>query len=372
MLFGILIAAIGIYDLAQLQWNSFCGLLQNSSFAVGMTVKIAHVSMAVDQFVAVTQPLRRYQLMERTLPWFLFATFAVWVLQTTFGLITSALNLQTVAESLVGRENSSVMFPGCRYETGITKTMLLSIEVETAISSFVTASLFIYTGVVGHRNKSRLMGRMNQRWAEDSSRHDHQRFFENYKAFKSICAVLSLTLVLDVVFTVIRFIARWYPIPTTSGFLHMVRLLAFIIEGWAYGLLNAKMRAAYKKSLCGRSRAIDPMPVGAVAAGQRQNRQETAAQHPRGLEQVDQDPKGLEEVVQDHRGFKEVVQDPRGSEDVTQRQEETGNAAESQRGSESRVHPPQEMSSGAESQQGQRSVVPAAIFFVPVDMPAIE
>ena len=42
--------------------------------------------------------------------------------------------------------------------------------------------------------------------------------------------------------------------PKFSGFMHQVRLLAFIFEGWAYGLANAKLRAAYRNVICGMCR----------------------------------------------------------------------------------------------------------------------
>ena len=80
-----------------------------------------------------------------------------------------------------------------------------------------------------------------------------QKFFDNFRAFKKIIAVLSLTLIMDIVAPIIRFTNRWYPMPRLAGFLHQVRLLAFIFEGWAYGLLNTKLRAAYRKTLCGDS-----------------------------------------------------------------------------------------------------------------------
>ena len=49
MMFGLFVAAIGAYDLAQLQWHGFCSLLQNGGFGVGIAMKFAQVGMAVDQ-----------------------------------------------------------------------------------------------------------------------------------------------------------------------------------------------------------------------------------------------------------------------------------------------------------------------------------
>ena len=80
--------------------------------------------------------------------------------------------------------------------------------------------------------------------------------------------VLSLTVSLDIVAPLLRISSRWYPRPMLNGLLHQVRLFGLIFEGWAYGLLNAKLRAAYKKTFCRRSRRVED-PVFELSLPQR-------------------------------------------------------------------------------------------------------
>ena len=83
-----------------------------------------------------------------------------------------------------------------------------------------------------------------------------QRLIDNYQAFKKILMVLSLTITLDIIGPIQRFARRRYLMPVISAYLDQTRVFAFVFEGWAYGLLNAKLRAAYKRMLCGRSNRV--------------------------------------------------------------------------------------------------------------------
>ena len=73
--------------------------------------------------------------------------------------------------------------------------------------------------------------------------------------------VLSLTTVMDIITPIFRILSRWYPRPKLNGMLHHLRLIGFILEGWAYGLLNMKLRAAYRKMFCRRSRQVEDLVV---------------------------------------------------------------------------------------------------------------
>ena len=75
---GIMAMLNGVYDLTQMN-NSLCVLLVYGSGTLWIASKVAHVCLAVDQFVAVTRPLHYYQTMERFQPWrvaFIWLTWA--------------------------------------------------------------------------------------------------------------------------------------------------------------------------------------------------------------------------------------------------------------------------------------------------------
>ena len=251
MLFGLTVMLIGAYDLAQFDLDGLCQALQYSSFGLAVSFKMSEVCMAVDQYVAVIHPLRHYQIMTRARPWLFAAIWLPWAANLLFGLFAVIFDMETFAESVAGRDNASLVFPECRWESGLASVYTFIVETELVTLSLTCAGLFIYTGIVGHITSSRLLReqhRLRASWADGT---DDGKFLENYRAFKSVLAVLSLTVTLDVVEPILRVTSRWYPMPQLSGLLHQARLLGGIFEGWAYGLLNSKLRAAYKKTLCG-------------------------------------------------------------------------------------------------------------------------
>ena len=256
-LFGIIHALVGIYGLADFQNVTLCRFLQYISFGVGIAFKPAQMGAAVDQFVAVTKPLQHYPIMMRALPWLFAATWITCAVQILFGTVAHLLDMETFSEH-VGAQGNGTAFTGCRWETALENVYTIVVEVEMVTFSLVTASLLVYTGVVGHRRKARLMTEERQR-RQDGIRgnNDNQTFLDNYRAFKYIMTVLSLTVSLDIVAPILRISSRWYPRPKINGLLHQIRLFGFIFEGWAYGLLNAKLRAAYKKTFCRRSRRVE-------------------------------------------------------------------------------------------------------------------
>ena len=247
---GLAIMLIGIYDLIKLDINGLCRSLQYLGFGFGIAFKAGQLCMAVDQYVAVFHALRHFPIMERARPWLFGATWLTWIMQIIFGIFANIFDLETFADSTIDSTNATLVFPECRWESALANVYTMVFEVQLVSFSLATAGLLIYTGVTGHRIKKKLIRAQKQRnsmFGDD----DNQKFFDNFRAFKKIIAVLSLTVVMDIVAPINRFANRWYPMPQLAGFLHQVRLLAFIFEGWAYGLLNAKLRAAYKKTLCG-------------------------------------------------------------------------------------------------------------------------
>ena len=259
--------------MAGLQSVAQCRGLEYFSMGVGVAFKAAQTCAAVDQFVAVKHPLQHYSIMIRARPLLFAGTWLTCGVQLVLGLVAHFLHLQTFAERAESL-GSNVTYTGCRWETGLAYFSTIFIEVEMVAFSLATASLLVYTGVVGYRMKRKLMRRDREVRRNDNSGEDSNKaFLDNYRAFKKIMAVLSLTVTLDIVAPILRISSRWYPQPTLNGLVHMSRIFCFIFEGWAYGLLNAELRAAYRKTLCGRSNRVADPEVTRSAATHR-SRQE--------------------------------------------------------------------------------------------------
>ena len=257
MCFGVSHTFVALFDLAQLKARALCVTLQHSSFGFGIAFKMAQVCMAADQYVAVAYPLKHYTLMMRARPWLFAATWLTWAAQPTFGLFAAAAGLENHAESLHGKGNgTAALFPECRWETSFSRVYIVLVEVQMMSTSLFTLGLFIHTFVVGHRTKLRLGRELRQADDRNVIPQNDLKFLRNFKVFKKIAMVLSLTVSLDIFTPLVRFYSRWHPMPQLSGFLQQLRVFGFIFEGWAYGLLNAKLRAAYKRTFCGRETAV--------------------------------------------------------------------------------------------------------------------
>ncbi|KAF0298954.1 hypothetical protein FJT64_003725 [Amphibalanus amphitrite] len=250
---GLSIMLIGLYDVVRIQSVTLCRGMQYSGMGLGVAFKASQMCVAVDQYVAVMYPLQHYSIMVQSRPLLFAVTWLTCVVHIVIGFIAHLLDLETFAERSE-RLGSNTTYVGCRWESALSYYSSVFVEVEMVVFSLITASLLLHTGVVGHRIKARLMRetrdirRNNTSSGED--RDSNKTFLDNYRAFKKILVVLSLTVSLDVVAPILRISSHWYPQPMVNGFLHQVRLLAFISEGWAYGLLNTKLRAAYRKMLC--------------------------------------------------------------------------------------------------------------------------
>ena len=251
LLDGFVITIVGIYDLVGIYIPALCRSIHYFGFGFGIAFKVGHVCMALDQYVAVFHPLHHFQIMIRARPWLFAGTWLTCAAQMVFGLFANIFQLKTHADNVLSGTlmNSTVLFPECRWETGLADVFTIAFEFQLLAFSLATAGIIIFTGIHGHRFKKQIMKELRQPERPYGNR--DQKLLDNYKAFKKIIVVLSLTVTLDIIAPIIRFYSRWYPMPKLNGFLHQLRLLGFIFEGWAYGLLNAKLRAAYKKTLCG-------------------------------------------------------------------------------------------------------------------------
>ena len=252
-LFGLTVALIGVHDLVELKVGNLCQALQYSGAGLSVSFKMSEVCMAVDQYAAVIHPLHHYQIMTRLRPWLLAAIWLPWAANFLFGFFAIVFDMETFADSVVGSGNGSLAFPECRWESGLASVYTYIAETQLVTLALTCAGLFTYTAVVGHLISRRLRRQQRQQRPGGLGGTDDQKFLENYRAFKKVLAVLSLTVTLDVAEPMIRVTSRWYPMPQLHGLLHQARLLGGMFEGWAYGLLNAKLRAAYRKTLCGKA-----------------------------------------------------------------------------------------------------------------------
>ena len=259
LLFGLGHVSVGLYDLAQLQWRGLCVFLQYSNLALVLSFKAAELGLAVDQLIAVAQPLQHYRLMSRCIRILFPATALTWLANVTLGLSLFNIGMPTAAENLHRRlpDNATGFgsggggeeeFQGCRWETTIVSAFVPLVEFQLLASSLVTTGLFVYTGVIGLLTKARLGRQLNMPRPDDPW---YGQFTVNYRAFRKILFALWLTLSLDVVGTALRVTARFVTVPAAVlGFMHQARLFGLVLEGWVYGMFNQKMRKAYAKKFC--------------------------------------------------------------------------------------------------------------------------
>ncbi|XP_037083869.1 melanopsin-like [Pollicipes pollicipes] len=259
---GFTAAAIGVADIVfERMPPPLCSFIMFSSVGAAVAMKLAHVWLALDQFVAVSFPLRYYELMENITKRLLMLTGLLALLHLVIGMIMFYLGLETQAEEYQRINNDTQILDGCRWETTIPSSYMITFEVEIFCLAFTAAGLFIYTGFVGLRHQSRIQ---SEHLTDAADHQLEKRFFTNFRAFKKIIRVILLTLLLDGLSVIPRIASRWYPMPLLNGLLHQLRLSLIVIEGWTYGLLNARMRAAYGEFIgCGL--CCGPAAEGAVA-----------------------------------------------------------------------------------------------------------
>ena len=261
-IFGLIHMLTGLYELASLESLGLCRALQYGGSGAAISFKAAQASAAFDQFVAVMYPLHHYSILSRAMPWLLAAVWGTFGFNLLFGFAAHMTDMETYSEFATRRGGNS-SYSGCRWETAMANVFTIIIELVVAVFSFITAGMLLYTGIVGYRNAKRL--KLERRRRRGVPEGEDGTFFVNYRAFKRIVTVLSLTVTLDIVAPLIRISGRWYPQPTLNLLLNQARLFGFIFEGWAYGLLNAKLRAAYRAMVCGGSASVDGLGTASTA-----------------------------------------------------------------------------------------------------------
>ncbi|KAF0302945.1 hypothetical protein FJT64_025046 [Amphibalanus amphitrite] len=243
---GVNLSLIGAYDLLQLDTVALCRTLQYTGIGFGVASKMAQLCMAVDQFVAISRPLQHLSLMVRARCWLVAATWATWAVQFVLSSLTGALDLVTVADSVHGRGNGSVVYPDCRWETHYSVVFAMIVEMELVSFSLATIALFSYTFWVGYRT-SRQLSRRGPEPQSEERQQQGRHFLHSYRVFKRVALVFSLTVTLDVVSPILRLASYWHTAPQLSGILHLLRLLGFTFEGsFNVNGVNKKMRLSEK------------------------------------------------------------------------------------------------------------------------------
>ncbi|KAF0311093.1 hypothetical protein FJT64_018053 [Amphibalanus amphitrite] len=243
--FGILLTSLGVLEIT-LGYVPFCSAIQYLVVASAGAVKIATLGLAVDQYTAISNPLRYHCLMERRLPWLIAASCFQFVQLTGVGGLFHAAGAITWYEFSHPGQNGTALFAGCRWESSVSNTYIFTFEIQLFLSSVATSLLMLYTARVGSLHGRALRNRWKQGEQGDS---EQDRFIENFRAFKKILKLISLSLLLDVTTPVFRLYQRWHAMPTIAGVLHVLRLGCTILEGSTYGLMNRSLRKAYKDLL---------------------------------------------------------------------------------------------------------------------------
>ena len=243
---GLSLTAIGLVEsLLPLQVSTPCAWAMFASYGVAVALKLMHLLLAVDQFIAIRFPLRYYELMDRMVHLLLAATWIAALLHLAAGMILFNFDVETVAERYDLLTNGTQQMRGCRYETVVPIVYHDTFEVELVVLSFSAAALFIYTAFVGIKQRARIC----ETRAEVSRDLESHSFFANYRAFRKLLRVILLTLLLDGLALVQRRVSLSYPMPQISGLIHQLRLSLIVIEFLVYAMASAKLRAAFKKTL---------------------------------------------------------------------------------------------------------------------------
>ena len=251
-----------------------CAAVMSSSAGSAISIKLTHVALALDQYVAISRPLHYYPRMEKIAGPFVLFSWAWAALHMAGGLSTHLAGLETAADVAERASNTTASpFSGCRWERVMPSSFMAFCEVEVFLFSVCTSSIFMYTGLVGWREQRRMKAARARSRREPAQREETQ-FLDKFRAFKRVLRLMFLALTLDVVGSLLRLSSPWYPMPQLNGIIHQLRLSLGVVEGWVYGLHNRKMKAAYVDALgccCGPwlrgGACVRPMsPAGQPAA----------------------------------------------------------------------------------------------------------
>ena len=247
--FGAAVSSIGLLDVV---WQPPpavpCAAIMAGSIGTAVSVKLTHVCLALDQYMAISRPLHYYQRMESLAGPFILFSWLWAALHTAGGLAAYLAGMETPAQLAARVSNASSPFTGCRWETVAPGWFMMLSEAEVFLASVCTSSIFIYAGYVGWKEKKRMeAARAPSR--RDLAQPEETHFLANFSAFKRVLRLMLLVITLDCVGSVLRLTSTWYPMPQLHGLIHQLRLSLGVVEGWVYGLQNGKMRAAYVDAL---------------------------------------------------------------------------------------------------------------------------
>ncbi|KAF0294295.1 hypothetical protein FJT64_008053 [Amphibalanus amphitrite] len=254
--FGTSVFLVGMADLLYAEGvpRAVCagGIYYSLTTVVGL--KVAALSLAVDQFIGVVHSLRYYAIMDVWKWRMVFLTWFCMAVMVLFYLVCYLLDLESSDEyflRLFGIQPTNE----CRSHQ-MAHIANVVLEVVLLVTSLSSAVLFIHTAIQGVKQERRIASRNT---VDKSS-----RFFVRFKSFKRIVKVLLTVLALDIFGMVFRIIRSWHPQMSATQLVHLIRMLCLILEGWTYGLSSPAVRAAFRSFFGWRKRQT---PVTRVGSG---------------------------------------------------------------------------------------------------------
>ncbi|KAF0294296.1 hypothetical protein FJT64_008054 [Amphibalanus amphitrite] len=237
--FGVSFFLIGMTDVLYPEGvpPPVCAAAMHFSMAMAVGLKVAALSVAVDQFIGVVHSLRYYAIMDVWKWKMVFLTWFCMAMMVLFCLACYLLDLETSDEYFLRLFGIQPSNEECRM-LGVTHLTNIVLEVVLLVTSLSSAVLFIHTAIQGVKQERRIASRN----IVDTS----SRFFVRFKSFKRIVKLLLTVLALDILGTGFRIARSWNPQMSATQLVHLVRVLCLILEGWTYGLSSPAVRAAFR------------------------------------------------------------------------------------------------------------------------------
>ena len=209
------------------------------SFIVGAAIsfKLAALSLAVEQFVAIIFSLRHGEISGRWHRRLVAITWLGGALFSSASLVSYGLGCETTEEfnrRVLGVQNTTKRCNWFR----VSNVVMLCFEVTLLTLSVSTCALLVITAAQG--------GKQERKLAVNDNTQRARRFTVRFKAFKRIVKVLLTLVVLDVLGAAARISSRWTAdVPLITVISH-ARKLAFILDCWIHGLSYRPVRNALK------------------------------------------------------------------------------------------------------------------------------